>query len=44
MKAVRLGRKTGAATSTLPSLVGSLVAVARFQPPMRRHVACSGCP
>jgi len=33
MKAARLGRKNGAATSTLPSPVGSLVAVARFPHP-----------
>lgn len=42
--AARLGRKNGAATSHLPVPCGFARRGRTFPPPMRRHVACSGCP
>jgi hypothetical protein len=44
MKAARSGSKNGAATSRPPIACGFARRGRTFPPPMRRHVACSGCP
>jgi hypothetical protein len=43
MKPAQPSRKNGAATPRPPVHVGSSVSSRSFPPPMRRHVACSGC-
>ncbi len=43
MKTAHPSRKNGAATPRPPVHVGSCASSRSFPPPMRRHVACSGC-